>query len=379
MRRGLRAAIAGVAGLAAVGIALPVFANTNQPIAQTGGASVDIPLMGTTLSVAVVLDTTSGDITSVSLTPPGTFVATKTTPSRVKFETTPAGTTVSVSTKKDALKIGVKSAALKDLIGAGAWNGDVFGTGASSKVPYTIGDDGSGGPTLAIGAPTVPAGVTATVQSMDTKAASGFGWHGDGGDGSEARGWVLFEHDGFRKILSISVSVRDGEDGTPGAARLSIVLKGRDIQRKPLADLVGDHTWNGLLCDNVTKATIVYTVAADGTVSLKSSTPTADVKTNEHGLLISFPQGDKVMSRVWNPSSGDAAVSVFTSGRHCSADKTPKTPPTVNTPTSTTSMDPNQTGDHHGEGDHHGDHKGDHKGGPTTTATPAETTTTTKA
>ena len=48
------------AGLALMAMALllpaSAFANTNEPIAQTGGMTVTIPMLGTSLTVAVTLD-----------------------------------------------------------------------------------------------------------------------------------------------------------------------------------------------------------------------------------------------------------------------------------------------------------------------------------
>jgi hypothetical protein len=372
MRSGLRAAIAGVAGLAAVGIGLPVFASTNQPIAQTGGATVEIPLLGSTLKITVELDTTSGDIKAVNLDNPAGFVATKDTPQRVRFEKGTDGTTaVNVATKNDKLKIGVKSATLKDLEGSGTWSADVFGTGAAS-VGYTIGEDANGGPTIAIATPTVPVDVTATVKT-DAGMASGFsGWHGgDHGDnGDSATGWVTFKSKGYTKVLTISVRVDSGDNATPGTAHLSFVLRGRDIQRGTLADIAGDHTWKGRLCDG-TDASITYNVdATTGALKVTATTPAADVQTNDKGAVVSFTQGNKVMIRVFTPDSADgqAAVAVKAFGRHCAVTPETKTPPTVNTPVSTTTVDPNQQGN----GDHHrGDHGGrGGKGGPTTSTSP---------
>jgi hypothetical protein len=360
MGRGLRAAIAGVAGLAAVGIGIPVFAATNAPIAQTGGATVEIPLLGTGLTVTVALDTTTGDITSVNLDNPTGFVATKDSPQRVRFEKGTDGTTsVSVSAKRAKMKIGVKTTSLDDLLangGKGSWKADVFGTKQVSVVPYTIGKDANGGPTLTLGDITPIAGITAT-----PKTTTGDGKFGDEGDHQEARAWVVFEHDGFRKVLTISVSVGMHEDGTPGAARLSFVLTGRDVQRKPLADLAGDKTWKGQLCDG-TPASIDYNVGTDGTLTVKMTTPTADVMVKENRAVISFPAGDKVLIRLRTPDSGDASVSVNVFGRHCEGTRPSVPPPSVNTPTSLAGDSGSGSGgDHHGK-EHDGKNGGSHGG-----------------
>ena len=123
--------------------AVPSFANTNAPIAQTGGAEVVIPLMGSPLKVTVALDTTAAD--HVGEPDPSTdFTATKVSPSRVSFEKAPDGTTrLNIRAKGDQLSVKVRSSKLDDLLGAGTWTGDVFGTVHRCVVPYTIGKDAS--------------------------------------------------------------------------------------------------------------------------------------------------------------------------------------------------------------------------------------------
>ena len=111
----------------------PALANTNAPIAQTGGAEVVIPMMGSPLTVTVALDTTSGAITSVNLDPPTGFTATKVSPSRVRFEKGTDGTTrLNIRAKGDQLSVSVRSLKLDDLLGSGTWTGDVFGDAAAS-------------------------------------------------------------------------------------------------------------------------------------------------------------------------------------------------------------------------------------------------------
>ena len=46
----------------------------------------------------------------------------------------------------------------------------MFGTGSASTVAYTIGDDGSGKPTLAIGTVSAASGITATVDAPMAKS-----------------------------------------------------------------------------------------------------------------------------------------------------------------------------------------------------------------
>ena len=195
MRRPLRVAIAGVVGLAGLAIAVPALAATNQVIAETGGAEAQITLLGVPVTVSVELNTDTGDITAVNVTPPGDLVATKDAPSRVRFESANGQTSVSVKAKKDSLSIGARTASLRDLVGSNTWKSSVFGAGdGPSSVAYTIADDGSGGPVLTLGTITPGTGVTAN--SLGTTNGGG-----DDDEGMTASGSVEFTKDGFRKVL----------------------------------------------------------------------------------------------------------------------------------------------------------------------------------
>lgn len=334
MRRILTAAVglATVAGsLALAGVA---GAETNQVIAQTGGAEATITLLGVPLKVGLELNVDTGDITAVNVTDEAgaaaDMTATKVTPTKVRFASnTDGSTTVSVSAKKNAMSFGVKTSDLGNLVGTNTWAADVFGTGSKSSVEYTIGNDG-GAPTFMLGTITPGDGVEAT-DLGDWSAKRG---HDDDDDEATAGGRVEFTRDGFRKVLSIVVRVDDDDDHSH--ASLRVTLTGRNVQRKSLADLAGDKVWTGLLCDGTTRATVNYNVAADGTLTFTSATPdTAQAQPGEKGLTVRFATGDKVRIRLSEgKDGGNAALSINVSGKRCT-DPAEKTPPTVNTPTST--------------------------------------------
>ena len=258
-----------VAALAVGLLAFPagVAAQTNAPIAQTGGMSATLPLLGAPLTVGVTLDTV-GNISGVTLSPTGVVTQTSSDPSVVKFANSAGTTKVTIRAMGSKMSISAKSTKLADLEGPGTWSANVFGTGAAS-VGYTIGHDGSGHPTLALGTPSVPAGVTATVIAPKT-------W--THGNSSSASGGVTFAAGGFVKRLTISVGV-----GKDGAAHLKIVLSGKDRQKlsDTLANLVaaGNRTWSAYLCDGTTQVTVTYAVMADGTVQYVSSTPATPATT----------------------------------------------------------------------------------------------------
>jgi len=264
-------------------------AQTNGPIAQTGGMTAVLPLFGSPgLTVAVTLDTV-GNISNVALTPTGVVTQTSADPTIVKFANTDGTTKVAVRAKGDRMSISAKSGSLADFVGTGTWSANVFGTGISS-VEYTIGDDGSGKPTLAIGTPSAVAGVTAVVIAPTSDSEDGE---------ASASGGVTFSADGFVKRLRITIEV--DEDGS---AHLKITLTGKDRQtlRDSLDALValGDRTWSAYLCDGTTKVTVTYKVNADGTVSFvgaSPSTPTATVKTGDNGFRVRF-DGTKVGVKV---------------------------------------------------------------------------------
>ena len=254
--------------------AVPSFANTNAPIAQTGGAEVVIPMMGSTLKVTVALDTTSGAITSVNLDPSTDFTATKVSPSRVSFEKAPDGTTrLNIRAKGDQLSVKVRSSKLDDLVGCRHLDRRRVRHGSTACAFRTrSARTPSGDPTVAIGSVVAPSPIVAEVGVAKTGSSDG-----DDHDGAWASQSVKFTNDGFTMRLTITVRV-DNDDENPGEAKLSFTLTGKDIQRLTLAELVGNHTWTGTLCDG-TAASFTYMVNADGTLTAGAVVPAdADVK-----------------------------------------------------------------------------------------------------
>lgn len=291
---------AALAGL----LALPAgaAATTNEPIAQTGGMTATLPLFGTTLTVDVALDTT-GNISGVVLTPPGDFTQTTTEATKVKFENTAGTTTVSVKAKGSTMSIKASSGALADVSGTDSWGADIFGTGAKSTVAYTIGDDGTGKPTLAIGAISAAAGIVATPIAPKS--------HSDEDEDASVSGGATFAFEGYVKRLSISVSV----DRESGKARLQITLSGKDRQRTTgtLAELAGPRTWSAHLCDG-TAVTVTYHVGPGGSAVYDSATGApATAKKYDHGFQADF-DGTNVGVKVALKANEDGAYTVMASG-----------------------------------------------------------------
>ena len=272
-------------GLAAAALLLiipgSVLANTNEPIAQTGGMSATLPLMGTAMQVDIALDTV-GVIKTVDVNPLNGMTQTKTDPGYVRFATSDGKTSVSVLARGGRLSL-TERTTLDNLLGSGSWSADVFGTKAKSTVAYTIGKDGDGNPTVTLGTISLASGITATADVAKAKSIkSKFtgGW-------AVATAGVTFTWDGWTKHLSISVSGK-----TDGTAALKITLSGKDRQKTTgtLAALAaaGERTWSAHLCD-ATPVSVTYHVAADGSLVYDSATGGAVTeKAKGHALFVRF-------------------------------------------------------------------------------------------
>jgi hypothetical protein len=296
--RGRLGALTGVAVAALLALPAAAFANTSAPIAQTGGMTATLPLLGSSLKVEVTLDSV-GNVSAVNLDPVGTFSATSVDAHAVTFENTDGTAQVKIKAKGDKMSIGAKAGSLADLLGSGTWTADVFGTGEQTTVNYTIGDAGGGVPTVSIDSVSAPSAVTATTNPTKTSSDE---------DEQRATASVTFVLNGFTKRLSITVKVDTGTDAesdgdhddgateTPSAS-LKITLTGKDRQTLTgtLDQLAagGPYTWNGMFCDGSAVAA-GFQVGTDGTVSfLTASAGTPKTRTLGHGVLVRF-EGTKV-------------------------------------------------------------------------------------
>jgi hypothetical protein len=320
VQRPLMATMA-VALVALLALPVAVLANTTDAIAQTGGMTATLPLLGSSLTVEVTLDGT-GNLKTVNLTPVGTYSASTVGSHAVTFDSADGTTKVKIKAKGDKLSIKASAGSLDALVGPGTWSADVFGTGAKSTVAYTVGKAADGSPTLALGAISAAAGITVEAGTPTTRTD-------DDGDTS-ASVKIAFNHDGYTKKLSIKVSV---EATGVHHASLELKLSGKDRQKLSgtLASLVGPHSWSGKLCTG-TAVTIAYTVNADGTVTYGSATGgTATVKTGEHGFTARF-DGTKVKVSVSLKQDVSGVYSLKTDAKRggCGHETAPL--PKVNTP-----------------------------------------------
>ncbi len=355
-----RVRLAGMSGIAlAALLVLPgaAFAGSSGTIAQTGGMTATLPILGTSLAVGVTLDA-SGNLSQVNLDPVGAYTATTLGTHAVTFATADGVTKVKIRASGSRLSIKAGTASLDNLLGSGTWSADVFGTKAKSMVGYTIGKASDGSPTVTIDSVSVAAGITAT--TLPGKTASDK-------EGASASAGVDFAMNGFVKHLRIAVGVRAERDHK---ASLSITLSGLDRQQLTgtLASLAGDHTWSGALC-NGTAVTATVAVAADGTVTFRNATGApatsspfggvgllkeADAAWREHGGFGGVLPGDKpvgpggmfvsgvkvsftgtdtmVVAAVLKLADGSYVLAISGIGGHCGFMN--GKPPIVNTPVS---------------------------------------------
>jgi hypothetical protein len=324
---------------------------SSTPIAATNTVTLPLPV-----PLTVTISTgPGGALANVSVDPADGLVATKLRPGKVVFVNDTTGVKVTIQSHGNTQSVSARAGTLAQISGNGGWSGDVFGTGATTTVSYTVGDRGDGTPDIT--------GVT----SSDATAVVSPTQYGSGDDDDEqrstARATVTFTNGSQSRTLSIraSVSSETNDDGTVGTqARVSVTLGRIRGVAQDAAVAAGAKTWTGMLCNGST-ATINYTVNADGTLSNVTSTPAAirsDVRGGEADIRISNDERVRIRVRLDN---GQITVNVDPRFR-CNSPL-----PSVNTPTSLGGGDDNgvDNGDDHGSdsGSHGGDDHGSDDGG----------------
>ena len=286
-----------IAGVVLVG-ALPTIAaaNTTEAVAETGGMTLTVPAMPGVpgITIGVTLDE-FGNITKVSVD--GSDIILNSSPvHKVTFELgTDGSTTVQVKAKGEKLSTKVKTSNLGSLVGDHTWEGDIFGTDFPATVNYSIAQVAGATPYLEITDVKVVSDVAKTINGPFTKM------DGDDDDDHEqeyeSKATVTFTQDGYTKTLKIEVETKyddddDDDHGYNGVyGKLKVELKGKDRQVLAGADVYGDKLWTGLLCDGTT-ATVNYTVAADGTMTV-TTVDVADgasysIDTEDDGFKVEF-------------------------------------------------------------------------------------------
>ena len=359
---------------------------------------VTLPLFGPPLTI----DITSGPggaLASVTVDPAGTFTATKDRPHMVKFVNADGTAKVVVASRGGGQAVSAKAGKLGDIVGPGAWSGDVFNTGTANKVAFTIADN-AGAPDITGISTDFPGAVIGTVEHH------AFGDHG--GDSNSGDNSTTSSVDPANQEQTASVSItftsadklqtRDlviwvhiGSHDGDSSARVTVALTRIRGAKVDAATAIGTHTWNGTLCDG-SAASITYTVLADGSVTTVTPTPaTADVKSNDHGVVVTFGDHERVFIGVRVSSDTTQMKINVLEAIRCDSPT-----PSVNTPTSLDTSTSDGNGNGNGDGGHHGrdhgptgsdttisgtppslpgDHRGRHNGDSTTTSSTTATTT----
>jgi hypothetical protein len=319
---------------------------------------ITLPFLTTPVTLTVTTGP-GGNIVSADLDTPDAFAVGTKTANKVNFVSTDGALQVSVKSKGNEQRVTARAGDLATLLGTGKWSGDVFGDAGVSTVDYTVGDDGSGNPTLSDVVATPADGITADVSDPETKV---------GDESSSARVNVVFTKDGQSRTLSIKVSVHtpEADDDDEGGASMRISLgklRGVPVDATLAA---GPKTWTAALCDGTTTATVEYTVNEDGTLTFTSVDPAdAQVKQDANKLDIRFTSGERVRISA-KLADGQITVNIREKIRcRDAADATTNVSSTIPSDDEGDDNGDDHGGDHHGGGDNGGDHHGgdDHNGG----------------
>ncbi len=122
-------------------------ANTTEAIAETGGMTLTIP--GVPVTVSVTLDQ-FGNIDTIGIDDTG-FVATRTGKHKMRFSngTTDGSTEIRIEADGEELSTELRTLNFADVLGDNVWTGDIFGTGDTTTVTFTVVQAGSGSETYA--------------------------------------------------------------------------------------------------------------------------------------------------------------------------------------------------------------------------------------
>lgn len=279
---GFTAAMTMVSLLALPGMAA---ASTSEAIADTGGMTLTLGVVGSPLDVGVTLDEI-GHITEVSVG--DQFTEEQASDHKVRFTSEDGTTRIDVRAKRDRLAASVKTDNLAGITGSHTWTGKLFGSDTDSVVTFDVLDNG-GSPEIANVAVASLSPTDATYEIGDVKTKTE-------GDESGSKVTVTFTRDGYTMTLQIKAEVElDDHDGN-FEAKLKVELRGRDVQRlreQNLPDLIGSHSWDGRLCDG-TPVGVAYTISEGGSVTVDAvtlagaMTDAFDLKEMPHGFVVTF-------------------------------------------------------------------------------------------
>jgi hypothetical protein len=267
---------AGIVTAVAVAAGGTAYAASSNPITVTEGMDVRMPLAGGSQRMSIVIDANTGGLTSVTIDPSSGFVATKAEAHRVTFRNSSVPVKLEVKVDGNTLSSRLTARSLTTIIGSGSWTGDLFATG-DVVVPYTVGQDAGGRPTLRLGNLTVPAGVTVASTGTTLRQRS-------------AGARATFTANGVTKSVLIGLSAA-------GKAELVVAVQAEARQMLPVAALAGSKTWTGPTCGGVTNS-LTYVVNPNGTFGAATATPTARLRTSPTKIRADYPNRGRVELRL---------------------------------------------------------------------------------
>lgn len=358
-RSSIRAGMALVAGsllALASGTAVsaaPVHAVPAQavPAPVASETTTTLPLFGAPLTVDVT-SAPGGAISAVTVDPADSLTASTVKPNKVRFVNEDGTARVQVSTRHGDERVEARAGTLTDISGPGGWSGDLFGTGVTTTVGFVVGAAADGTPDIT------------NITTSDATAQIGTVDHDTSDDAARAKVSIVFTSGIQQRTLSIRVTAATSDDSSDdsSSAKVSVRLSDVQGQRLPADQVVGSHTWTGMLCDG-SPGSIAYTVNADGTISGVTATPaTADVESDDDRATVEFSDRERVRVRVKSSDDGSELRVEVDERLRCE-----RTDPTVNTPVDE-SLDDNDHDDRRGGdgrdgGDDRGDDGGSRRGG----------------
>ncbi|MFZ4718517.1 MAG: hypothetical protein ACOYMR_03770 [Ilumatobacteraceae bacterium] len=323
------------------------------PKIDTGGASLQLPMLGTNLTLTLTTGP-GGTIATADLSDPAALVATELDANKVKMTNTDGTFQLSVKSKNNEQRITAKADTLAKLAGPNIWTGGIFST-AVNTVNFTVVDDGSGVPGLTVDNVAPEADTTFVTGDVKTESDA---------FGAEAKVSIEFTKAGQSRTLTIKVETHTGiaeaDDDSPEGASLRITLSRPRGVPVDAVTAAGDKTWSAALCDG-TVATVNYNVSDQGVVSIIGEpVPAGEVRNgggdddSANRVEVRWPTGERVRISA-TLQDGKITVNVKERIRCRNA-----TDPTTNVSTSTTVDDDDDEDHAEDESDDDDDHGDDH-------------------
>ena len=124
---------------------------------------------GAPLTVDLTTDAT-GTLMNVTVNPADGLTATSLKPNSVQFQTASGTAFITVINHEGRQSTTVRAGSLADISGNGEWKGDVFGTGQTTTVGYTIGANSDGSPNISS---VTSSDATAQIGALDSSNEDG--------------------------------------------------------------------------------------------------------------------------------------------------------------------------------------------------------------